>query len=218
MNLLRRCIDPGHRLSQLRIDLIFNRHRAEIRIFAVKASFSRLIGMLEPVIANHGRLPQGCSDVAFEALGALDLARHPRSAAACIGQAGIVTAEGKFGNQARFPACRISIDNCTWVEVVTIERDHIEVAAGGGNHIWMRLIAEPGADHEMIGVGSLDGRDAQLEILFGDNRDKGIAIREKCRARGIGEVGFGLKRVVQTTGWHSEERRLDMSDVAEFLP
>ena len=113
MNLLRRSIDSGHRFSQLGIDLIFDRHRAEIRIFTVKTSFSRLIGMLEPVIANHRRLPQGRGDVAFEALGALDLARHPRSAAVCIGQARIVTAEGEFGNQARLPACRISIDNRT---------------------------------------------------------------------------------------------------------
>ncbi len=70
----------------------------------------------------------------------------------------------------------------------------------------------------MIGVGSPDGRDAQFEIGLGDNRDKGIAIREKCRAGGIGEVGFGLKRVVQAAGRHSEERRLDRSDRAEFLP
>ena len=70
----------------------------------------------------------------------------------------------------------------------------------------------------MIGVGSPDGRDAQIEILLGDNRNKGIAIGEKCRAGGIGEVSLGLKRVVQTAGRHSEERRLDMSDRAEFLP
>jgi len=82
----------------------------------------------------------------------------------------------------------------------------------------MRLIPEPGTDHEMVGVGSPDGRDAQLEILFGDNRHKGIAIREKCRARGIGEVSLGLERVAQTAGRHSEERRLDRSDRAEFLP
>ncbi|OIQ67568.1 hypothetical protein GALL_508520 [mine drainage metagenome] len=82
----------------------------------------------------------------------------------------------------------------------------------------MRLVPEPGADHEMIGVGSLDGRDAQIEILFGDNRNKGIAIRQKCLARGISVICFGLNRVAQTAGRHSEERRLDMSDRAEFFP
>ena len=81
--------------------------------------------------------------------------------------------------------------------MVAIERDHIEVAAGCCNHVGVRLIAEPGANHEMIGVGSLDRRDAQLEILLGDNRNKGIAIGGKCRAGRVGEVGFGLKRVVR---------------------
>ena len=82
----------------------------------------------------------------------------------------------------------------------------------------MRLIAEPGTDHEMIGVGSLDRRDAQFEISVGDDGNKGIAIRRKCRAGGIGEIGLGLKRVVQAAGRHSEERRFDMSDRAKFLP
>jgi hypothetical protein len=53
VNLLRRGIDPGHRFSQLGIYVVFDRHRAEIRIFTVKTSLRRLIGMLEPVIAHH---------------------------------------------------------------------------------------------------------------------------------------------------------------------
>ena len=90
--------------------------------------------MFEPMISDHWRLAQSCGDVALEALGALDLARHPRSATAGIRQACIVAAEGKFGNQAWLPACCISIDDWTGVEVVAIERDHIEVAAGRGDH------------------------------------------------------------------------------------
>ena len=70
----------------------------------------------------------------------------------------------------------------------------------------------------MIGVGGLDGGDAQIEIVIGDHRNKGIAIRAKRRAERIGQVGPGLERVVQPAGRHSEERRFDASDRAEFLP
>ena len=70
MSLLGRGVDPGHCFGQLGIDIIFDRHGAEIRVFTSKR-FGRLIGMFEPVISNHGRLPQGCGDIALETSGAL---------------------------------------------------------------------------------------------------------------------------------------------------
>ena len=82
----------------------------------------------------------------------------------------------------------------------------------------MRLVAEPGTNHEMIGVSSLDGRDGQFEILVGDNCNKGIAIRKKCRAGRIGEISLGLKRVVRSARRLSEIRRFDMSQPAKLLP
>src|ERR1700757_1346202 len=82
----------------------------------------------------------------------------------------------------------------------------------------MRLVTEPGTNHEMIGISSLDGRDGQLEILVGDNCNKGIAIRKKCRAGRIGEISLGLKRVVRSARGLSEIRRFDMRQPAKFLP
>ena len=134
MNLLSRGIDPGHRIRQLCIDMVFDRHHTEIRIFTVKTPFNRLIGMLELVITNHGRLLQSHCDVTFETPGAFDLAGHTRTGTAGIRQARIATAKRKFKNQARLPRCCTSVDGCTRVQLVAIERDHIEVAAGRGDH------------------------------------------------------------------------------------
>jgi hypothetical protein len=53
VNLLRGGIDPRHGFGQLRIGLIADRHRAEIGIFAVKAPFSWLVGMLESVKLSY---------------------------------------------------------------------------------------------------------------------------------------------------------------------
>ena len=52
MNFLRGGIDPRHRFGQLCIDLIVDHHRAEIRIFAVKAPFSRLASMMPDADAS----------------------------------------------------------------------------------------------------------------------------------------------------------------------
>jgi len=78
MNLLCRGVDPDHGFSRLVIDLVFDRHHAEIGILAVKASFGRLIGMHEPMIAHHGWVAQSSRDIALKALGAFGLAGYPR--------------------------------------------------------------------------------------------------------------------------------------------
>ena len=97
-----------------------NSHSAEIRVFAIKASFGRLIGMLEPVIADHGRFSPGGRNITLEAAGALDLSGHPRSGTAGNRQAKIVTAKGKFGDQAWLPNYRIRINTVLKLRRVAI--------------------------------------------------------------------------------------------------
>ncbi len=93
MNTFCRGVDPGHRLRQLVIDPIVDRHRAKIRIFTVKTPLRRLIGMLEPVITDYIRLAEGCRNVALESPGAVELSSQPWPRPFGIRQARVVASE-----------------------------------------------------------------------------------------------------------------------------
>ena len=53
--------------GQFVVDAVLDRHRAEIGILAVEAAFRRLVGVLEPVIADDVRLAQRRADVGRKA-------------------------------------------------------------------------------------------------------------------------------------------------------
>src|SRR5689334_23007436 len=98
VNALRCGVDLGHRSRQLVVDIVLNRHDAEIRIFTVKTPLGWLIGMLEPMIADHVRPADGRRHVPFESLRALGLGGYPWSSAPAVRQARVVAAEGEFGD------------------------------------------------------------------------------------------------------------------------
>ena len=48
-------IDRGHRAREVFVDAILDRDRAEIGVLAVEPALGRLVGVLEPVVADERR-------------------------------------------------------------------------------------------------------------------------------------------------------------------
>ena len=121
-------VNRSHRLRELQIDIVTDCYRPEIGILAIEAALRRLIGVLEPVIADNRAPARGGHDVAPEARRPLGLRRHQRAGAVGIGQAGVNGAKGELADQAGLAGGGIAIDRDARIEVVAIERDDIAMA------------------------------------------------------------------------------------------
>ena len=82
----------------------------------------------------------------------------------------------------------------------------------------MRLIAEAGADHEMIGIGGLDGGDADVEISLGDHGSKGVAIGGKCRAAGSARLALASSASFRPPGGIRKNGASMRAHRGELLP
>ncbi len=111
------------------VDVILDRDRAEIGILAVEAALGRLVGVLEPVIADErSAFAEPAVDVMPEAGRPLGLGRDQRSGAVGVGQAGIGAAKGELADQAGLAGSRIGVDRRARIRIVAIERDDIDMA------------------------------------------------------------------------------------------
>ena len=106
-------IDRGHGAREVFVDAIVDRDGAEIGVLAVEAALGRLVGVLEPVVADERRLAQRRGDVMPEAGRALGLGRHLRSGAVGVGQAGIGGAKGELADQAGLAGDGIGVDRAS---------------------------------------------------------------------------------------------------------
>jgi hypothetical protein len=114
-------VDCCHCAGQFVVDMVLDRHGAEIRILAIEAAFGRLIGVLEPVIADDCPLAQRRADVSRKATRALGLRLDLRPGAAGVGQAGVGGAKRKLADQARLAGGGINVDRLAGIELVAIE-------------------------------------------------------------------------------------------------
>ena len=182
-------VNRSHRLRELQIDIVTDCYRPEIGILAIEAALRRLIGVLEPVIADDRAPAQGGRDVAPETRRPLDLRRHQRAGAVGIGQDGVNGAKGELADQAGLAGNGIVVDHSARIDVVAIERDDIAMASGGIDDAARRQVGEAGAEHEMVRVGGLDGGARQRKIAFRDVRGEVVAIGGEPGAPGIGTIG-----------------------------
>jgi len=86
MQFLSLGIDCGHGARELFVDTIVDRDRTVIGILTVEAALGRLVGVLEPVVADEVAFLQGRGDLSPKAGRALGLGRHLRSGAVAVGQ------------------------------------------------------------------------------------------------------------------------------------
>ena len=167
-------VNRSHRLRELQIDIVTDCYRPEIRILAIEAALRRLIGVLEPVIADNRAPAQGGHDVAPEARRPLGLRRHQRAGAVGIGQAGVNGAKGELADQAGLAGGGIAIDRGARIEVVAIERDVYERSPVRGINYDAFIDPSGGsADSFTLAVGHTDRADWQKPVVVVD------AVREQ---------------------------------------
>ena len=134
---------------------------------------------------------QPFGDVMREGGGALALRRHHRSGAVGVGQPGVGAAKGELAEQAGLAGEGIGIERAVRIGPVAIERDDIDMASGGFDHAARGRKGESAAEHEMIGIGGLDGGDRQREIAIRQQPDEG---------RAVGGGGIAVMALAQPVG------------------
>ena len=62
------------------------------------------------------------------------------------------------------------------------------MTCGGIDHRGRRRVGETAAEHEMVGVGGLDGGARHVEIAFRQQREECVAVDRERTAPGIGTI------------------------------
>ena len=100
-----------------------------------KRPCARLIGVLEPVIADDIARMQSGGHVMLKTCRPLGLGRDQRSRTVAIGQTGIGAAKGELADQARLAGSRIGFDDRRRITIVAVERYDVVVTPGVVDHL-----------------------------------------------------------------------------------
>ncbi len=92
------------------------------------------------------------------------------------------------------------------------------MASGGIDHGGRRRVGEAAAEHEMIGVGRLDGGGRQCEIAIRHQRGESIAVGGEAAALGIGAIGFVLAALAAFIRRLAPIGRLDALRCSQIIP